>query len=332
MDSPFSQFRRSSFTDRWVLVATGRAQRPTDWAEVEEPEPVRDPFDPLTVKADEIIDKIPNNDGTKYSEPSNWKALAVVNVYPIVSPGDKKPKLAGNERDGYGFHEIIVHSPDRDKNFEEFTPEQTQAVLELYLKRYNHLAHMPNIKHVQIFTNRGKSAGASIIHPHSQIMALPIVPPYIERIVKTARNHYRDHGHDVITHEIEQESQAAVRVIYENSKFLVYCPYAPHANYHIRIIPKQPGAHFHEMTQEQLEHLSRMINMAFLRLDRIAGHPPYNTFIRTAPIHDKHLEGFRWHIDILPHLTQPGGFELATGIDVVTVTPEDAARALRKGA
>lgn len=326
-----SEIRRSSFSNRWVLIATGRASRPQDWAEMEEPKPPVDPFDPFTVHQEDIVDRIPNSDNTPYEKKSDWKALAVVNLYPIVAPCDKEPKIEGNHADGYGYHEIVIHSPDPDKNFEEFSPQQTQAVLELYLKRYNHLAHRPHIEHVQIFTNRGQAAGASIVHPHSQIIALPIVPPYIEEIVGIARTHHQQTGKDPMVEEIERESKAAVRVVYENSKFLVYCPYAPHADYHIRILPKQGGAHFHEITEDQLEHLARVLNKAFIRLDRIASHPPYNAFIRTAPVHAENLDGFRWHIDILPHLSKRGGFEISTEIDVVTVSPEDAARALRKG-
>jgi galactose-1-phosphate uridylyltransferase len=97
-------------------------------------------------------------------------------------------------------------------------------------------------------------------------------------------------------------------------------------------MPKQPGAHFHEIMEDQLEHLAHVINLAFRRLDRIAGIPPYNAFIRTAPADAKSedLPGFRWHIDIIPHLSIAGGLEIATNLDVITVNPEDAAHALRQ--
>ena len=97
-------------------------------------------------------------------------------------------------------------------------------------------------------------------------------------------------------------------------------------------MPKSPGAHFHEITERQLESLSSVFNLTFQRLNRIAGIPPYNAFIRTAPVDstEEQLCGFRWHIDIIPHLATPGGLEISTGLDVVTVYPEDAAHALRQ--
>lgn len=330
-----SELRLGSLSDRWVLIATGRANRPhDDWRPVPSTTPQRDPFNPANVHPDEVVDRIPNSDHVKYSIESDWKALAVKNIYPLVTPDHgSDPKLTGNVINGYGFHELIIHSPELDKNFEDFTPEQTQAVLELYLKRFNRLSHEPHIKHVQIFTNRGIEAGASIPHPHSQVVALPIVPPYITELIEGAKKHSTEHGgSDVVEYELSQEIHDSTRIIYEDSKFLVYCPFAPQADYHIRIMPKQPGVHFYEINQDQLEHLSMAVNLAFRRLNRIAGVPPYNAFIRTAPVgaEPEALQGFRWHIDIIPHLATAGGLEISTGLDVITVYPEDAAHALRQ--
>lgn len=328
-----SELRLGSLSNRWVLIASGRANRPhDDWKPSPQGSKREDPFDPKRVHPDEITDQIPNSDGTKYEEPSTWKALALKNVYPLVTPDHGNPKLTGNPIDGYGFHELVIHSPDLDKNFEDFTPEQTRAVLELYLKRYNRLSHEPHIKHVQIFTNRGIEAGASIPHPHSQIVALPIAPPYIQDLIDAAGEHSKQHDSDICEEELAKEIHDSTRIVHEDSNFLVYCPYAPHADYHIRIMPKQPGSHFHEITEQQMEHLSEIINLTFRRLDRIAGIPPYNAFIRTAPVHatEEQLCGFRWHIDIIPHLSTPGGLEISTGLDVITVFPEDAAHALRQ--
>lgn len=329
-----SELRLDKLSDRWVVIAAGRANRPhDDWR----PDPPRqgrpDPFDPANVHPDEIVDMVRNSDDTKYAEPSDWKVLAINNAYPLVSPDHGDPDLSGNVISGYGFHEIVVHSPDIDKSFEDFSSEQTRWVLEMYLRRYNHLAHQPKIRYVQIFTNRGAEAGASIPHPHSQIVALPIVPPYICDLIAAAKKHAAEHdGADVVEEELSREIHDSTRVIYENSKFVVYCPFAPRADYHIRIMPKQPGVHFHEITEGQLEHLSNVVNLAFRRLDRIAGIPPYNAFVRTAPVDLKPegLAGFRWHIDIVPHLSIPGGLEIATNLDVITVKPEDAAHALRQ--
>lgn len=327
-----SELRRGSLSNRWVMIAAGRAHRPHDWIEPGVEPNKRDPFDPTQISPDDITDRVPNNDGTTYHTDSDWKTLSIVNKFPFLDASGAKPKLTGQVRDGYGYHEIVIHSPDADQNFEDFSPEQTEAVIELYFKRYNHLSNREHIRHVQIFTNRGPEAGASVTHPHSQIVALPIVPPYIDQLAKAAAAYHNEHGRSVAEDEVKQEREQAVRVVYENSKFLVYCPFAPHADYHVRIMPKHSGSFFHEITQDQVEHLAKVINLSFRRLNRIAGTPPYNAFVRTGPVGAKRLPGFRWHIDIVPHLSVPGGMELSTGLDVVTVSPEEAARALRQDA
>ncbi|MDP9211901.1 MAG: DUF4931 domain-containing protein [bacterium] len=326
-----SELRRDLLSNRWVMIAAGRANRPNDWKKPFVKNDRLDPFRPENIRPEDIVDKVSNTDGTKYAVESDWKALAIINRYPLV--GSKgHPRLSGEVVDGYGYHEIVIHSPEPDKDFGGFSEEQAQAVFELYLKRYNHLAHRPHIKHVQIFTNRGPEAGGSIDHPHSQIVALPVVPPYVQALADNARRRHDEEKRIASDDELEKETHDAKRIIYENSHFLVYCPFAPHADYHIRIMPKHPGARFFEITQEQLEHLARVMNLAHRRLDRIAGLPPYNSYIRTAPAHvpEKELRGFRWHVDILPHLATPGGLEISTGIDVVTVSPENAAHALRQ--
>jgi UDPglucose--hexose-1-phosphate uridylyltransferase len=327
-----SELRRGLLDNRWVLIASGRADRPHDYLNHAPTKVRRDPFSPENIRKEDIVDVIENNDGTEYESPSSWKAMAIRNLYPFVGKDGRKPRTTGNLRDGFGAHEIIIHSPDPDRDFGTFSAEQAEAVLQLYLKRYNHLAHTPGIEHVQIFTNRGREAGASVVHPHTQVVALPIVPPHVRELVRIAGEQYDRNRAKVGEDEIQRETHDASRVIYENSKFLVYCPFAPFADYHIRIMPKETGSYFHEITQDQLEHLAKVLNLTFRRLDRIAGVPPYNAYIRTAPVHatEKQLRGFRWHIDILPHLAIPGGLEIATGLDVVTVFPEDAAHALRQ--
>ena len=133
-----SELRYNKLSDRWVLIASGRANRPHDDVRPLPKASRRDdPFDPQRIHEEEITDMIPNDDGSHYSEPSDWKALSIWNAYPLVTPDHGKPKLKGSQISGYGYHEIVVHSPEIDKNFEDFTPEQTRAVFELYLKRYN---------------------------------------------------------------------------------------------------------------------------------------------------------------------------------------------------
>lgn len=323
-----SELRRSAISGRWVMIAAGRAKRPHQFADAASNAATRDPFSPENLPKDDIVDFIPN-DGTEYSVASDWKVMSIKNAFPFVAEGSS-PDTSGYIRDGYGFHEIVIHSPDADKNFETFTTEQTEAVIQLYLKRFIDLAGRPHIQHVQIFTNRGHEAGASVVHPHSQIVALPVVPPFIQQLVDSAKMYHAKHGVHVVEDELERQDREAVRMIEQTEHFLAYCPYAPHTNYHIRILPKSEHRRFRDIQPDEIKDLAALLNSLMRKLNAVAGTPPYNIYIRTAPTRLIDLDGFHWHIDIQPHLAIPGGLELATGIDVITITPEDAAAELRK--
>ncbi len=322
-----SEFRHDRISGRWVVVAIDRAKRPHSFAAAPAVKNKRDPFIPDNIPPTDITGQV-KNDGVTYSVDSSWKTIAIKNAFPFVTPGDgTEPHLSGRERDGYGFHEIVVHSPDKDRDFADFETAQTEAVISLILERFRWLAMQPHIEHVQIFTNRGQEAGASVVHPHSQIVALPLVPPYVEHIVSAAARHYASHDEAVIDHVIEREQRENTRIVIDNEQFLVYCPYASRADYHIRLVPKL-GGNFRDIKADMVTDLARLINDVFRRY-RAIGIPSYNMHIRTAPIHADGLDGFRWYIDVLPHVSTPGGLELSTGLYVITTLPEDAATAFR---
>lgn len=326
---PFpSEFRHNRLTDRWVIVATNRGKRPHQFVATLPDATARDPFDPQNIPADDVVGVIPNDDGTTYSVPSQWKTICLRNAFPYVAPGDA-PHERGSRRDGYGYAELVIHSPDQYKNFEDFSTAQTMGILQLYQERYRALAADPRIKHVQIFTNRGSEAGASVIHPHSQIVALPLVPPLVTRLMETAHRHHERHGSSVVEDELVEVAESQERLVEETTQFVAYCPYAPQANYHIRIFPRHHVEHFEQASKKELHDLAELLNRTHRRLRAVLGSAPYNVFVRTAPVGTKDLPGFRWHVDILPHLSTPGGLEASTELLVLTAVPEEAAQALR---
>lgn len=323
-----SELRRSTLSNRWVLIAADRAKRPHEFKEPAVDVNARDPFAPENIPVDDIVDQFPTETADEYQMPADWRVITIKNKFPFLVPGDE-PRVHGHIRDGYGFHELVIHSPERDRNIEDFESLQTEYLLQMFIKRYQALAKESHIQHVQIFTNRGPEAGASVVHPHSQIVALPIVPAYIRALIDTAREHAKTSDVGIIDDELETETTNGERVIAETEHFLVYCPFAPHADYHIRILPKRHEHQFAAMTDVEVTDLAVVLRATYRRLNAVAGVPPYNTYIRTAPVHEPNLDGFRWHVDIIPHLSTPGGLELSTGLEVVTVPPELAAEKLR---
>ncbi len=322
-----SKLRHSRISDRWVLIAAGRGKRLHQF-DAPSAAAKRDPFEPANIPPGDIVGSVARRADDFFKTEADWSVVAIRNAFPYVAPGDQ-PRLVGPVRDGYGYAELVIHSPDADRNFEDFDTAQTAAILGLYQERYRALAKDSHLKYIQVFTNRGPEAGASVIHPHSQIVALPIVPPHVARLVEAARRHHQRHGSSVVEDELVEETKAGERIISETAHFIAYCPFAPQANYHVRIFPKHHAEHFDRASRSSLEDLAELINRLYAALKELHGDAPYNAFIRTAPLQEKDLPGFRWHLDILPHLSTPGGLEASTDLLVLTAAPEKAAAEIK---
>ena len=322
-----SELRHSTISDRWVLIAPGRAKRPdAPGGQNHANAKHRDPFDPQNIPPADITDTLAGSD-MAFATKADWDVLAMKNAFPFLHPGEK-PDVTGNIRSGYGYHELVIHSPDEDKNFEDFSTAQTALVFKLYQQRLRELAKDKRIQYVQIFTNRGAEAGASVLHPHSQIVALPVVPGGVKELLAAAEQYHAKHGTDVVEDQVAREIETKDRLVAQNEQFVAYCPFAPRTTHHIRIVPRQAGPMFRDMADDCFAPLAEIINAIHRAMNQVAELPPYNVFIRSAPTHMVPT-GFRWHIDVLPHMAIPGGFEISTGLDVVTVTPEDSAKLLR---
>lgn len=323
-----SELRHSRLSDRWVMIAAGRNKRPHQFPAVSANKSSRDPFTPANITASDVIAVIPDHPAGVV--PKVWDVLSIRNAFPFVAAEQEPRRIRGGTRDGFGYHEIVIHSPEAEKNFEDFSPEQTGRVLEMFIDRYVDLSSRPHVKHVQVFTNRGPSAGASVGHPHSQIVALPVVPPYVSRVIKAADVHRDTGGSELVEDELFDERKAGDRIIKESEHFVAYAPFAPRANYHIRVVPLDEAARFQELAGDARLDLAQLINDLYRALNAVSGTPDYNAFIRTPPTDLPTPKAFRWHLDIVPHFAVPGGLELATGLDVITVTPETSAAELRK--
>lgn len=308
------------------MIAAGRKKRPHQFAASPRPSG-RDPFSPDNISAPDVVAVLPEQPAGKV--PKQWDVISIKNAFPFVSADHEPTRTHGGVRDGHGFHEIVVHSPDANKNFEDFSTEQTDRILEMFVIRYADLASKKHIKHVQVFTNRGSTAGASVIHPHSQIVALPVVPPNVSQVVRAAAAHRDSGSSELVEDEVFDERKSGGRVIADLEHFIAYAPFAPRVNYQIRIVPKEHVSHFEELAKGARWELAGLLNNLYRALNTVSGTPDYNAFVRTPPTSSAVPKAFRWHVDIVPHLATPGGLELATGLDVITVSPEDSAAALR---
>ena len=278
-------------TDRWVIIAEGRLKRPRDVEKNHEGVNKICIFCPG-------YEKLPGEEvyrvgaGAPYAP--GWEVRVIKNKYPITD-----------------FHEVIIHSPDDEKDIDELSLEQVHKILLTFRERYNF--HSKN-GHVLIFNNVGEAAGASITHPHSQLVVIP-----------------RQITIDALTME------PILNVVFDNRHFVVFCPEFSQWPFEVWIAPKKRNETFGQITAEAIGDLSSVLQNALRRIiHHLSGgehfHPgvPMVTF-KEGPAYNFYIHhGQDWYIRLIPRLIHRAGFELGTGLSVNIMDPQDAADILRQ--
>jgi len=341
-----SELRYSYLKDTWTVIAPERARRPNDYAihvyEEEYGDIKKCPFEPGNE------DKTPpevfaiREPGTAPNTPG-WKVRVVPNKYPAfrIEESDKADfYLIYDKKGGFGAHEVVIDTPDHYKHIQDFSIEELNYMYIAFRERIKSLYQDLRIKYVQVFKNHGKDAGKSLVHSHSQIIALSKIPKKPDTIIKQSRKHYRKKERCYTCDEIKAELLDGSRIVYENEDFLVFCPYASLFPFEIKIVPKNHNHDFTMVDGNFLNNLSDATQQAVRRLHKALVNPPFNMILYTSPpIRENHEDPnyfsdiekfFHWHIEILPRIFPFGGFELSTDYVINSVLPEEAAKFLRE--
>jgi UDPglucose--hexose-1-phosphate uridylyltransferase len=326
------ELRRDPITHRWSIIATERALRPKDFRRAHAPTGNKvDPFaegnEQLTPP--EIAALRP--EGSSPDSPG-WQARVVPNKFPALRiEGDLDPSADGlyDRMNGVGAHEVIIESPDPDFELHRLPPDHLVDVLALYRDRMADLQGDPRFQFSLLFRNHGAEAGASIAHGHAQLIALPIVPHHVQELLDGAKRYYDFRARNVFDDIIRQERTDGRRLVHENEHFVVIAPYASRLPFELWILPRFHANRFEAATHEQLQSLGKSLGFALDRLDRGLGDPAYNFIIQSAPYGHDDVPWYRWHIQIMPKLTEVAGFEWGTGFFINPTAPEEAAEFLR---
>lgn len=330
---PISELRQDIVTGDWVVIATGRSKRPADFLRVDSHQEATNdigieqcPFENPKFSEQE-------KDLLIYqSEHDQWSLRVFPNKYPAFSRG-KVPRSIGEgpyfSMNGVGYHEVIV-TRDHYNQLATMETWQVAEVLDAYQERYLALMKKKNVNSIQIFHNHGKEAGASLAHPHSQLMAIPVVSPYIQSELRGAELYYRSTRKKVYSLMAEYESETKTRVVYENSAFIAFCPFASRSAFEVWVMPKKASPYFERLRDEEKFLVAEALRSALFSLYRGLGDPSYNFYLHTSPCDGKDYPHYGWHIEILPHTSTWAGFELSTGIEISSIEPEKAAEHLRK--
>ncbi|GIV21632.1 MAG: galactose-1-phosphate uridylyltransferase [Armatimonadota bacterium] len=334
-----SELRQDIATKRWVIVSKERAKRPHQFLKQmvvqEEPDHRDDcPFcegnegqTPPEVYA--------LRNGSEPNQPG-WKVRVVPNKFAALSPSArwevKHPEIF-TTINGYGSHEVIIETPQHNQTLATLPQEQVQLVLQALLQRMRTLAQEDRIAFVQVFRNHGAAAGTSLVHPHSQLIATPIVPTNIREEIEEARRFYDDRVTCVYCYMLEKELEREERIVLSTDHYVVIAPFASRFPFELMILPRRHSASFvAEARGEDVAFLADVLRRTLLLLYRAANNPDYNAVLHTAPLRDSCMDYYHWHIEIVPRLTTPAGFELGSGIYITTAIPEETAAYLREQA
>jgi UDPglucose--hexose-1-phosphate uridylyltransferase len=327
------ELRQEPITKYWVIIAAERSKRPSDFPVPQENNKGGTcPFCKGSEKLTPPEITAYREPGTRPDEPG-WWIRVVPNKFPALEICAQDLGIRRSfftSMYGAGAHEVIIESPEHDKTLEQHDLVQLQEIFRAWRDRHDALLNTKPIRYVQIFKNEGATAGASLGHPHSQVIATPLIPSVIEQEIEGARAFFMERGGCPYCEMIDEEMAAGDRLIAANQQFIAICPFASRFPFEMLILPKQHQASYSRLDESMIEDLSGIVKDAMQKLATSLSRPPYNLMLHTAPAGFEDAPYYHWHLEILPRLTAVAGFEWGTGFYINPTAPESAAEYLRK--
>lgn len=335
------ELRRGPTNSRWVIVAPERAKRPSD-------------FEARHVERNE--QQSPNCvfcAGNEHQTPpevhrvpsaNGWYVRVVPNKFPALRDYEElgREAVAGfyDRMNGEGAHEVVIETPEHDRELSDLPVDQVERIIDTYIARLKALMENPRFRYILLFKNHGKEAGASLLHPHSQIIATPIVPQEVRESLQSARAYYEHKERCLFCDLMLSEIRSGERIVEENESYVVWAPYDSRFPFELVLYPKAHSHDFTTLTEGQRRGLAETLKRTLKRLMTLLGDVPYNLVLKTTPNpvprpgkpeywttlpYDYH-----WRIAVLPRLTRVAGFEWGTGVYINPMPPEHAAKYLRE--
>src|SRR3989344_2564585 len=244
---------------------------------------------------------------TTFQDADDWNVRCFANKYPLVDD-----------------HEIIVHSPDPVKDIEDLECEQNEKIIRAFLNRVSYYGSQG--KEIIIFNNKGGRAGASLKHPHSQIVAAMGFPGEVEKEKSAALHYYNENNSCFWCDEAKMAVTEGTRVVHESSHFVIYVPRACRWSYEVTLVSKNHKPNFGFIDEMEIHDLAVVLKAVLKAYDVLFNLPDRNFWI-----HSMQYEPYHWHMGFLPHIKVFGALELGAGIWVSDkATPQDAASQLKE--
>jgi len=325
------ELRQNFFTKEWVIIATERARRPEEMATHRAVQPVPAfvetcPFCPGNEnKTPPEVMRVPGGD--------SWAVRVIPNKFAALSSELQPTRSLQHLRrrvDGFGFHEVIIDSPDHSRYMGLLSDEHVGSILTVYRERYNALSLDRRVNHITIFKNHGTDAGASLQHPHSQLIATPVIPSQVRHRLHEALRHYDDVGECMFCHMVEREVEDQTRIVLKGEHFVAMEVFAAPTPFATHIFPLRHMSSFGEITDLEIADLARVLRTLLAKIYVGLENPDLNFTVRSGPTEYNGARHFHWYVSVIPRLTRVAGFELGSGMFINTVLPEAAAEFLRK--
>ena len=322
------ELRKDLVTNRWVIISSERASRPTDFS-ICEPKKRDTKFCPFCPGNE---NKLPNEILRIYGKNNDFVKV-VPNKFPALKVEGELNKRGEGIYDlmnGIGAHEIIIETQNHEKTLKDLEPEDITNVLKAYKLRILDLKNDIRIKYILIFKNFGEAAGATLEHSHSQLIGLPIIPHLPEEELQVSKEYYNYKERCVFCDIINQEIKDNVRLITMNDNFVAFAPFASRQAFETWILPKRHNSNFEDTRDDEFFSLAVILKDVLQKLDKALNAPAYNFVLHSAPIQDEKVEHYHWHIEIIPKLSKVAGFEWGSGFYINHVKPEDAVQYIKK--
>ena len=317
------ELRQNFFTKEWVIIATERAKRPEDLATHRVVQSIPAfvescPFCPGQRKQDAA-------GGVAVSgERHAWDVRVIPNKFAALSSEVQPTRSLQHLRrriDGFGFHEVIIDSPDHSRYMGLLSDAHVASILRVYKQRYNALSLDHRVNHITIFKNHGTDAGASLQHPHSQLIATPVIPSQVRHRLFEALRHYDDAGECMFCHMVEREVEDKTRVVLKSERFVAMEVFASATPFATHIFPLRHMASFGDISEMEIVDLARVLRTLLAKIYVGLENPDLNFTVRSGPAEYAAARHFHWYVSVIPRLTRVAGFELGSGMFIKRFCP-----------
>ena len=329
------ELRKDPIVGRWVIISTDRAKRPSDFLRSKVTQ--KGGFCPFcpgneAKTPSEVLAYRPDSDGSGQRNGPGWTVRVVPNKFPALGiEGTLSRQAEGmfDKMNGLGAHEVIVETPDHSAHLGLLPQKNVEAVLWAWRDRIVDLKQDRRFKYIMIFKNHGEAAGATMEHPHAQLIALPIIPKHVGEELEGAKLYFNMKERCIFCDILRQEMENPIRIVSENEDFLCFAPFAPRFPFETWIFPKRHESAFENLSSHQMINLAAALKQLLLKSEVALDSPAYNLALHTAPLQESSLEYYHWHLEFIPKLTNTAGFEWGTGFYINPTPPEESARFLR---